>query len=137
MGAVFRAHTKYPTLRRCGVGVAKIDEVTGALIYGCYFQLPGHVQTVYRAEALALQTVVGHVNSGEEVTSITDNKFVHDTFYKESDIACKGVNGDIFTLIFEDIRDRAIRVNVLWMPSHTAVEESEQRQQDQQTTKKI
>ena len=126
-GGIF---SKYPTIRRCGVGVAKMNKNTGDLDFACNFSLPRHVQIVARAEAHALQIVLEHVNSGEAVTFVTDNAFVYKIFYKGKDLAIRAVSGDLYELIFEDIRDRALRVEVLWMPSHTAIEEENKRAEE-------
>ena len=38
-------YTRYPSLRRCGVGVCQVDE-NGELIWGMSSNLPGPVQTL-------------------------------------------------------------------------------------------
>lgn len=94
------------------------------MTFTCNFGLPGHVQTVASAEVQVLQAVPEHVNYGSNVTFITDNKLLHDTFYKGGEAAKNCVNADLYALIFDDIRDRELICNVKRMPSHVNYDEN-------------
>ena len=55
-------YTKYPSLRRCGVGVTKLSEETEAINFSVFYPLPGSIQTVAKAEAHAFSTVCEQVS---------------------------------------------------------------------------
>ena len=72
-------YTKYQKLRRVGVGVVAVTDVSAELIFGLHTPLPGTVQTVARGELYALFLVVQRVTSNK-VSFITDNKAVFDMY---------------------------------------------------------
>ena len=112
-------YTKYPTLRRCGVGVAKFNLTNETLEFGAFSPLPGVVQTVARAEAFALHLLCKHASFKAELTFITDNELLSLTYHGGAEVATKSINADIFESIFCDIDSKQLYVSLLWMPSHT------------------
>ena len=64
--------SEYPSLRRCGCAVVQINEV-GALLHAAYFSLPGHIQTVPRAELFCLVWLVMNAEPLSDIHCVTDN----------------------------------------------------------------
>ena len=109
-------YTSYPTLSRCGVGIALVEN--GVLILGAKYRLPRPHQTVPRVELSAIATLLEYLDEGAHVTYIGDNKPVVDR-YLEGEAAClRSTNGDLYSLVFKYIREKNISFSIKWMPSH-------------------
>ena len=108
--------TKYPTLRRCGVGVAYY--LNSVYQYGLSSNLPGKVQTVVRAELYALLIVVQQVVPNGVIDFYIDCKPVFDTFNKGRARAMTSNLADLFVDLFDNIASKDLTLNLHWMPSH-------------------
>ena len=64
-------HTRYPTLRRCGVGLACLSG--NQFAWGAYLALPGRVQTVLRADIFAIFLLCLFAERGATLTLVTDS----------------------------------------------------------------
>ena len=116
-------HTSYNEIRRCGCAVVAVHP-DGSLHFGASFSLPGIVQTVARAELFALVFLISQADPLTEVTFVTDNKGVND-MYNQGPKACKrSANCDLYKQLFQKVYDKAIRLQVRWMPSHLECTES-------------
>ena len=116
------AYARYPSLRRCGVGVAKVSAAANDKIvfnFGIFLSLPGCVQTVPRSEAYALLAVLIHVTNGATVEFITDSDLLRKGFAAGSANAHLHKNSDIYHDIYQCIEEKSLSVTVLWMPSHS------------------
>ncbi len=87
-------YTKYPALRRCGVGVCTLHD--GVFWFGGHTRLPGEAQTVPRAENCALGIVLDKVEFGASIEFITDSKLLFDQLSKGRDKAKDSINADQF-----------------------------------------
>ena len=86
--------TSLKPLRRCGCGIALVDE-EGNLIFGIFFNLPGLVQTVPRAELYALLFVVENLDGNAVATYVIDNQGVHDLFHQGPALCKLSINADL------------------------------------------
>ena len=119
-------YARYPLLRRCGVGVAKVKQVGDNIVFdfGVYLTLPGCIQTVPRSEAYALLAVLEHATNGASIEFITDSKILSDTFSKGVPGAVSSKNDDLYTAILDHIESKSLSVSVFWMPSHSEDDET-------------
>ena len=53
-----------------------------------------------------------------DITYVTDNIWVHNTFKRGPKYALQCNNSDLFHILFKSTIDKAIRLTVRWMPSH-------------------
>jgi len=109
-------YTQYNQLRRCGVGIAVVND-RGELIFGLHTPLPGNIQTVSRGELYAVLLVVKHTLS-HSVHFITDNKGVYSVFHNGPIAAANSANCDLWALFFQCVSDKHINLSIRWMPSH-------------------
>jgi hypothetical protein len=110
-------HTSHTAIRRCGAGLAAIDE-QGQLVYGASFNLPGAVQTVPRGEIFALVLLVRLALEHSNIYYVTDNKGLYDTYNSGPEAGDFTVNCDLYDEIFSSARRKALELSVRWMPSH-------------------
>ena len=109
-------YAAFPTLRRCGVGLAHLAE--GSYRYGLYCSLIGTIQTVPRSEVAAALVLLYHVAPGTVINFFSDNKVFVDAFNKGHSY-CKGIlNSDFYQEIFSLIQSKSVSFSVLWLPSH-------------------
>ena len=109
--------SSYPTLRRCGVFVARVVETV--LQYGVYFPLRGERQTAPRAEITAAIALAMHLTEGASVLYITDNQPLYNAFRKgEAYSTQKTINKDLYLELFALIRTKKLDLLIDWMPSH-------------------
>ena len=94
-----------------------IDQ-NGNLVFGARFPLPGEIQTVARGELLSLVMLIRQARSKSVIVFWTDNKGVSDKFNAGIEIAELSSNCDLFSELFELLRQRGIHLTVRWMPSH-------------------
>ena len=90
--------SEFPELRRCGVGVATLQN--GALWFGVHARLPGPVQTVPRAENCAFLIVLDMVEVGAHVEYIADAELLCTQFSKGPQFAKDSINSDQFNRMF-------------------------------------
>ena len=64
--------------------------------FGASFNLPGEVQTVGRGELFALWYLAEQLQVNSDISFITDNLNVHDTFHKGSIAARNSNNCDLW-----------------------------------------
>ena len=119
-------HTSDPYLRRCGVGLACYDDGNN-LLFQWKAPLYGEIQTVFRAEMLALFVCVSHVVPGAVVTSYTDNLGVANAYHKGRAHCHTCINQDLLRKIFSYVGINYIALTVLWMPSHLNTEPNKNR----------
>jgi hypothetical protein len=110
-------HTSHTAIRRCGVGLAAIDE-QGQLIYGASFNLPRAVQTVPRGEIFALVLLIRLASEHSNIDYVTDNEGLYNTYSSGPEAGDVSVNCDLYNEIFSSARRKALRLSVRWMPSH-------------------
>ena len=101
----------YPSLRRCGVGVAHV--VSGQVLFGACSPLWGP-QSVPRAELAAVLVVVSFAAPGAAIALAIDSR-----------ITCDGVNGggrqangDLWAQIDAHISKKGLVVSASWVKSH-------------------
>ncbi len=111
------SYTSYPSIRRCGCAVVQLNP-DGTFVCGARFNLPGSIQTVARGELFCLVWLVEMLQSGSDITFVTDNKGVFDTFNGGPKAGSKSMNADLYGKLFNMTIDKAIKVTVRWMPSH-------------------
>ena len=109
--------TQYPTLRRCGCGLASIDEA-GNIIAGGSFTLPGTVQTVPRGEIFVFVFLLRQIDTGSTTTYITDKEGPFKTYYKGHECIKTNINCDLYDETLFIIDTKYVNVTVRWMPSH-------------------
>ena len=119
-------HTSDPYLRRCGVGLACYDDGNN-LLFQWKAPLFGEIQTVFRAEMLALFVCVSHVVPGAVVTFYTDNLGVANAYHKGRAHCHTCINHDLLRKIFTYVDINYIALYVLWMPSHLNTEPNKNR----------
>ena len=90
----------------------------GELRFGCSFNLPGQVQTVPRGENYALVTLVDLVSPGSSIEYVTDNKGLFDAYLKGPSFALNATNCDLFKQLYDVMFQKALLVEVRWVPSH-------------------
>ncbi len=90
-------YASFPTLRRCGVGLAYC--VSGVFHFGLYCSLIGTVQTVPRAEVTTALVLLLHLTPNSEVNFYSDNKVFVDAFHKGFDY-CRGILNSDFIMFF-------------------------------------
>ena len=113
-------NTDYKALRRVGCSVVQCDS-QGQLLYACYFNLPGIIQTVARGELLALVQLIRMADPLTNIEYITDNLGVCNTFNKGPANAQYSMNADLYNELYKLTIDKAIVLQVRWMPSHLTV----------------
>ena len=91
-----------PSLRRCGCAVVQIDE-EGELIHSAYFPLPGHIQTVPRAELFCLVWLVQNAEQLADLHYVTDNDGLYKCFNKGPAAGAVSSNADLYRTLFNTI----------------------------------
>jgi len=119
-------YTSHPELRRCGVGLACYDHAN-QLLFEWKAPLLGEVQTVFRAEMLALLICVSHVVAGAVVYFYTDNLGVFNAYYKGRAQCHTCINQDLLRKIYIHVDIKNITLTVKWMPSHLDTDPSKNR----------
>jgi len=109
--------SQYNALRRVGVGFLLANQ-EGGLVHGAHFNLPGIVQTVTRGELFALVVLLRFLEPLSIVEFITDNYNVLRTFNGGPAAGVNSANCDLYGEVFQIIYDKAIKINVRWIPSH-------------------
>jgi Ribonuclease HI len=119
-------YAKYPSLRRCGVGIAKIEQSGDNIVFdlGIYLTLPGCIQTVPRSEAYALLAVLEHAANGASIEFFTDSKILSDTFAKGVPGADSSKNDNLHLDLHDHIKSKSLSMSVYWMPSHSEDDET-------------
>ena len=115
------SYSSYPTLRRCGTGVAYLDWDMSHQ-FDAWSPLPGQIQTVPRAELFALLIVARHARPDALIHFFTDNKNTRDTYYKGKYRASLAATADMWVSLFQQIEIKSLNIHVYWMPSHTDTE---------------
>ena len=119
------AHNAYPALRRCGIGIAFTQQDDDCytlplqeqlLIWGAYSPLPGHLQTVTRAELFAIVIVVK--NASGSVTVVTDSKVNADAFAAGADFCDQTANSDLWRQLWALLREKGMQLRVTWSKGH-------------------
>ncbi|MDP6586066.1 MAG: hypothetical protein QF535_15560, partial [Anaerolineales bacterium] len=110
-------HTQYNSLRRIGVGFILAD-ADGGMVHGAHFNLPGAIQTVTRGELFALVVLLRFLEPLSSIEFVTDNFNVYRTFKGGPAAGINSANCDLYEEAFRITYDRAIQVNIRWMPSH-------------------
>lgn len=113
-----------PPIRRCGVGVAVIEQENGMhtdqlfrLKWGVFAPLVGTAQSVPRAELYAVLVVVLHVQSGpSEIRS--DSKVNVDMFAQGQEACLNSVNSDLWQQIWSALTDRQVQLTFTWVKGH-------------------
>ena len=118
-GGIF---SSMPRIRRIGCGLIQIDG-TGELVWGQHFNLPGKIQTVPRGELYVLLYLVERLEPFSDVTYVTDNQKVSQTYNNGKEAALKSTNCDLYKDIFRLIETNLLKIQVRWMPSHLADED--------------
>ena len=111
-------YTSYNPLRRCGVGVSKVNPLTCTQLWGAKMNLPGEVQTVARAELYFIFFLLSRAVIGARFEIVTDNLKNCELYNKGPAAASKSINADLFKAIFYYIETSGLTVKVRWMPSH-------------------
>ena len=111
-------YSAYTALRRVGCAVARVSRATQNLEYGAKFNLPGSVQSVGRGEAYALLFLIEHAKALSDIEYVTDNEVVYNTFCAGPVGCARSLNSDLYRQIFNATVEKAIRLQVRWMPSH-------------------
>ncbi len=88
-------YTKFPTLRRCGVGVASV--VDRFFRFGVHAPLPGEIQTVPRSEVAAALILLFHLASDTAVNFYYDNQICFDAYNKGYQHCCTILNNELYT----------------------------------------
>lgn len=115
-------NTEYPDIRRVGCAFAKLTE-QDELAFAAHFPLPGEIQTVARGELYALVELIKHAKPMSDIEFVTDNKGVNDKFNAGPKAASFSSNCDMFHELFQTVYEKAIRLQVRWMPSHLKPED--------------
>jgi len=104
-------YSSYDFLRRCGVG---IHYVSPDLTPGFDDWQPplGPIQTVPRAELLAVCIVIDKVENGAKIDFFADSKITKDTYYKGVERARFAANSDLWVQLFQSIKDKQSLVNL-------------------------
>ena len=129
-------HSQVQQLRRCGVGIAVIDEdsaffedppsaacqtVTGdglsPLLWGVHSPLPGQVHTVPRAELFAILLVAKNVMQGVVVV-VTDSKVNADMFGNGKSRCLEAANSDLWAELWSCIEHKALAFTIRWVRGH-------------------
>lgn len=111
-------YSKYPTLRRCGVGLHYVNE-NKEPVFNCWQALPGGEQTVPRAELFALALAVEHIELCGVIDFFTDSLITANTYNKGPSRAKVAAHDDLWCQLFRSIKNKNLSVRVYWMPSHT------------------
>ncbi len=109
--------SSFAPIRRAGCGLAAISD-DGTLRFGVSFNLPGTVQTVPRGELYALVALVLFASQGSTLDYVTDNKGLYNTYTQGPKFALQTTNCDLYNMLYKAIYDKALLVEVRWMPSH-------------------
>ena len=121
--------SQFAILRRCGVGVAMInldaayftDEHANSespLLWGASAPLPGQLHTVPRAELFAMVLVLSNVVDGATVQIRSDSK-VNCDLHRQGASACTvSANSDLWSEFWTLVRDKEIKVDVIWIKGH-------------------
>ena len=115
----------FAALRRCEVGIAYVaqDDTCfvpplheGLLIWGAYSPLPGHLQTVTRAELFAIFVVVMYASG--TVTVVTDSKVNADAFTAGRDFCEQTANSDLWRRLWVLLSEKSMQLHVTWSKGH-------------------
>ena len=109
--------TSHPSIRRCGVGIAKINE-SNELVFAAAMNLPGIIQTVPRSEYFAFLYTVQLAEPLAHITFVTDHQKLKEIFDKGRIAAANCINYDLLLPVFDLIREKGLTVNMRWIPSH-------------------
>ncbi len=90
-------NTKYPALRRIGVGLACFNDL---FKFGLHSNLPGSIQTVGRGELFALVLLVRYLHRHTVCEFVTDNHNVYKTFNKGPVSAMNSADCDLYQGFF-------------------------------------
>ena len=109
--------TAYPEIRRVGCSYIQIDHNDQESL-AVHFPLPGPVQTVPRGELFTVVQLLRQCVPLADILFYTDNKWVFDTFNLGPKHACTHNNADLWHELYKITIDKAIKLNITWMPSH-------------------
>ena len=89
------------------------------MLWGLCGNVPGETQTVARGELYAIVHAATLALEGAVVDFVTDNLGNCNKFNAGREEAVLTNNGDLFTVLFDEIRIKDLVFTVRWMPSHT------------------
>lgn len=111
----------HDNIRRCGIGITHVDnKASHKPLYNISMPLPGNIQTVPRAELMAVLVTVTNIEYFGTIDFFTDSEITKNTYYKGKHRAKHANNADRWTELFQIIDTKNIDLRLYWMPSHTA-----------------
>ncbi len=113
-GGEFASFSK---IRRCDCELASVD-TSGTLLFGASFNLPGDIQTVPRGEVFALVQLLELCEPLTFLDYVTDNRGLFDNYCKGPAHSYNSSNCDLYHRIYTLVYEKAIYLEVRWMPSH-------------------
>ena len=124
-------HSSFPTLRRCGIGIAKLTpnvrialqqpiegaELSDVLQFGAFGALPGTRQSAPRGELYSILVLATHVAAGV-VHVYTDSQLNVD-LYTAGPEKCKATsNGDLWAELFDVLATKDLDLHIHWIKGH-------------------
>ena len=109
-------YSAFPEIRRVGCRLVRVDD-TGTLMFGAHFPLAGEIQTVPRGELYALVELIKQARPITDITYVTDNQWVSNSFNRGPKYACQCNSYDPLYSLFQITIDKAIKLTLRWMPS--------------------
>ncbi len=109
--------SSFPSIRRCGRGVIQIDS-EGEQTRAARFSQSGSVQRVPRAELFCLVWLISIMAPISDVTYVTDNLNLYETFNKGPQASAVSANADLYFKLLHIAIETLINITVRWMPSH-------------------
>ena len=110
-------------IRRCGVGIAVIQEAPGSdhtcfeLVWGVFAPLIGTHHTVPRAELYAMVVIAQHLGPGRS-TLRSDSKVNVDLFAKGKAACVESANSDLWMLLWEVLDRGDVQLVIIWVKGH-------------------
>ena len=117
---------RWPRLRRCGCGLARIRsslDLTYELVWGAHFALPGDKQTVPRAELYAMVVAVENTNPCHELHIFSDSKINVDLYDKGTGGCLNAENSDLWDRMWRAIAGRTAVLRISWVKAHCTIEQ--------------
>ena len=122
-------YSSYPTLRRCGVGIAYVDN-DGEYVGGEFGVLPGKRHTAPRAELFAIYVIIRDHDDSGNVLIVSDSLINVDIFnLGPAAYNSQRANSDLWSRIWRRCSERKHRASVKWTKGHVDDEETYLRYQ--------
>lgn len=125
--------TSYPTLRRCGLSVVHVP--ASVFEFAIHGPLDGEIQIVARAETMALLKLVERLGRGSDEEYIIDFELVMTSFVAGPAQSHRSANKDLFARFFHVVRDKSLKLQVRWTPSHADSDDAKRAKLSQWATK--